>query len=605
MPKFTPSFVLLVALIIPLGCTSGDHTAGSSDGKMSVPSVEGGPEAGPDAGSSTEPDAGSSTEPDAGSSTEPDAGSSTEPDAGPDTEPDAGPGTELDAGPNTGRDAGPDGGPSGDASSCDSTQRIAESGALEAFAPFHQARKQWTEALGSATSSATKAPRPLLLGPGDPIAYEFWKSYVAAEVWAGIPNGYHPFGKPPSVALRGGEARLADFPSLVLGDDSPSALARLTDFSTAERTPRLSALCDAYLASAKEPEVAPLQALCREIGGIVRAGDVAKLTIDGIKLLRAKECGLPSSAYGAFLFVGDGTPPTYDWPDFLTRDPKYRQPCVGAYLHVRAEDGSQNVIGKGWLFVKAVADLAAVPFPYRERDHEFGEVAGRDGAPRGEFVSTRQLFSSGASLYLGTSPLWLLHRDELPDFAALVSALEGRAPACDLSLARPVTPCILSPQRPFLFPSDAPVAWLRQALDALNPGYEPGSPENRNLAERYSDTVVLDHTLVGVLRFFDTTRLDGLDRAALVHAAEQLGAVFHAFRLYAGRADLERLRTPMLPLADGFFLAVPDQGYFQVGTPTPEVLSKLESLDLTAALGVDRRSCSESLFTFNDLIPVE
>lgn len=577
MPKLTPLSVLLAALIIPLGCTDGDHPAGSTDGKMSVPSVEGGLDAGPD----------------------------VRPDAERKTEPDSGPNSELDAGPNAGRDAGPDGGPSGDASFCDSTQRIAESGVLEAFAPFQQSRKQWTEALGSATSSATKAPGPPLLASGDPMTYEFWKSYVGAEFFAGFPTGYHPFGRPPYVALQGGEARLADSTSLVLGTNSPSELGRLTDFSTADRTPRVSALCDAYLASAKEPEVAPLQALCREIGSIVRAGDVADLKVDGIKLLRAKECGLPSSAYGAFLFVGGGIPSTYDWPDFLTRDPKYRQPCVGAYLHVRAEDSSRNLLGKGWLFVKAVADLTAVPFPYRERDHDFGEIAGRDGAPRGEFVSTRQLFSSGASLYLGSSPLWLLHRDELHDFAALVAALEGRAPACDLSLARPVTPCILSPQRPFLFPSDAPVAWLRQALDALNPGYEPGSPENRNLGEWYTDTAMLDDTLKGVLRFFDTTRLDGLDRAALVSAAEQLGAVFHAFRLYAGRADLQRFRTPMLPLADGFFLAVPDQGYFQVGTPTPEVLSKLESLDLAAALGVDRRSCSESLFTFNDLIPVE
>jgi hypothetical protein len=477
---------------------------------------------------------------------------------------------------------------------------------LEAFAPFQQSRVRWTDSLSSLSNVAAAAPRPSLLGPGDPLTFEFWSQYVGSDVWANFPGGYHPFGVPPRyVAVEGEESQLGEYTSLVLGSDLPSSLVRLTDFSTAEGAPRVAALCDAYLASAKEPEVAPLQALCGELGSIVRAADVADLKVDGVKLLRAKECGLPSAAYGAFKSVGQDMPLAFDWPDFLARDPKFRQPCIGAYLHVSAEDRGRNPIAKGWLFVKAIADLTAVPFPYGERDAAFGEVAGRDGAPRGEFVSTRQMFTSGASLYLGTSPLWLLHRDELPNFPALVAALEGRTPACDLSSARPATPCILPPQKPFLFPSNIAAMWVRQALNSLNPGHQPGSMADRNISEMYVDTSLLGDVLADVLRFYDTTRLDGLDRAALGHAGEQLGAVFHAFRLYAGRADLQRLRTPMLPLGDGFFLAVPDQGYFQLGSPTPETLSRLLALDLTAALGVDRLNCSDSLFTFNDVIPAE
>jgi hypothetical protein len=554
MPKLTLLSILFMALMIPFGCTSGDHSVGSANEKMPVPSMEGYPEAGPDAG------------------------------------------------PNTERDAGP----SGDASSCDSTQRIAESGALEAFAPFQQSRMRWTDALSSASNVTAAAPRPSLLGPGDPLTFDFWSQYVGSDGWAGFPGSYHPFGVPRRyVAVEGEESQLAEFASLVLGGDLPSNLARLTDFSTAGGAPRVAALCDAYLASAKEPEVEPLQALCGELGSIVHAEDVADLKVDGVKLLRAKECGLPSAAYGAYKSVGQDMPLSFDWPDYLARDSKFRQPCVGAYLHVSAEDRGRNPIAKGWLFVKAVADLTAVPFPYRERDPEFGEVAGRDGAPRGEFVSTRQLFTSGASLYLGTSPLWLLHRDELPSFPALVAALEGRTPACDLSPARPATPCILPPQKPFLFPSDISAVWVRQALDSLNPGHQPGSMADRNPSELHLDTTVLGDMLTAVLRFYDSTRFVGLERGALGGHAEQLGAMFHAFRLYQGRFDLKRLRTPMLPLGDGFFLAVPDQGYLQLGSPTPETLSKLLALDLTAALGVDRPNCSDSLFTFNDVIPAE
>ena len=252
-----------------------------------------------------------------------------------------------------------------------------------------------------------------------------------------------------------------------------------------------------------------------------------------------------------------------------------------------------------------------VPFPYRERDATFGDVDGRNGAPRGEFVSTRQLFTSGASLYLGTSPLWLLHSDQLTNFAALVEALEGRSPACDLSLARPVTPCILPPQRPFLFPSSTEAVWVRQALDALNPGHlpnpshEPFTEADRNASESYSDTTMLGDALTDVLRFYDTTQFEKLDRVAISRAAEQLGAMFHAFRLYEGRADLQRFRTPMLSLGDGLLLAVPDQGYFQLGTPTLDTLSKLQALDLTGSLGVDRQNCSDSLFTFKDVVTPE
>ena len=324
-----------------------------------------------------------------------------------------------------------DGGPTTEVVVCDSTQRVEQSVALEGFAPFQHSRALWAQALGSASNAAAVAPRAPLVGPADPYTRDFYAKYVYAEVWANYPSGYHPFGVPPGVLQPGNESRLAESGALLLAGTLPSELARLTDFSTVEGTPRVAALCDAYLASAKEPEVAPLQALCGELGTIVRAADVADLKVDGVKLLRAKECGLPSAAYGAFKSVGNDTPLAFEWPDFLARDAKFRQPCVGAYLHVRAVDRGQNVLGAGWLFVKAVADLAAVPFPYRERDATFGDVDGRDGAPRGEFVSTRQLFASGASLYLGTSPLWLLHRDDLPNYAALVEALEGRSPACD------------------------------------------------------------------------------------------------------------------------------------------------------------------------------
>jgi hypothetical protein len=174
-----------------------------------------------------------------------------------------------------------------------------------------------------------------------------------------------------------------------------------------------------------------------------------------------------------------------------------------------------------------------------------------------------------------------------------------------------VTPCILPPQRPFLFPSNTEAVWVRQALDALNPGHlpnpghQPGSSADRNASEIYSDTIMIGDALTDILRFYDTTQFEGLDRKALGRAAEQLGALFHAFRLYQGRADLQRLRTPMLPLGDGLFLAVPDQGYFQLGTPTPNTLSKLQALDLTGSLGVDRQNCSDSLFTFNDVVITE
>ena len=121
----------------------------------------------------------------------------------------------------------------------------------------------------------------------------------------------------------------------------------------------------------------------------------------------------------------------------------------------------------------------------------------------------------------------------------------------------------------------------------------------------YSDATMLGDALADALRFYDTTEFGGLDQGALGRAAEQLGALFHAFRLYEGRADLQRLRTPMLDLSDGLFLAVPDQGYLQLGTPTLDTLSKLQALDLTGALSVDRQSCSDSLFTFKDVVITE
>ena len=484
---------------------------------------------------------------------------------------------------------------------------IPQGSALGAFGAFRTVQARWTEALRQEAAQPAEPPHPPLLGANDPLAFEFVKQYAAGRVGAGQPNGFLPWGLPAPLPGPEDVVSLTMATSLMLSaGEAPSQLLRLTDFSTGTRTPRITALCEAYLASASDPSVAPLAALCASVGTSVSWRGLTDVKVDGIKLVRGKECALPSMAYGAFRSIGTTTPPlSFDWPNFLERDAKYRQPCVGVYLHVQASDQAGADVGDGWMFAKAVADYTAVPFPFTERDARWGNAARPGGAPRGEFVSTRELFASGTSLYLGTSPLWLFHRDEVRGFEDLVAGLEGRVPACDLSTPSPVTPCILPPQKPFLFPSRAQAVWFRQALDALHSSMEPGSPWDRNPNELYFDTSILSDVLSDVIKFYATSVFPTMTPAGLDRAGEQLGAMFHAFRLHLGRPDLERFRTPILALGDGYLLAVPDQGYFQLGTPTPTTLARLEALDLSPAMGVDRPTCGTSLFTFSDLVAKE
>jgi len=447
--------------------------------------------------------------------------------------------------------------------------------------------------MAAASGRSARPPFPPFLSDADPLNYPFWTQYVVGFFHANLPPGFRPFGHPPAVAVQGEESILREYASLVLAGDEPASLLRLTDFAPGA-TGRYAAACDAFLAAAEGIDVAPLQRLCSSLGTLVRTRQVTDLKVDAIRLVRGKECALPSLAYGA-LPDDDTTPLDFTWPSFAARPAGVQQPCVGAFLHVQARGN------RGWLFPKAAADLAMVPFPYVERDPVHGSTGGPDGAPRGEYVTTRQIFESGTSIYLGTSPMWLLPRDLIgKPLAQIAPHFDESAPACDLSQAAPRTPCILPPQRPFLFPTLARSLWLRQTLDATHPQFKPRAQLDRNPAELLGGEVTLGRMLRETFLLFARVTFDE-SPAELSAIAERLSAIFHVLRLYQGRADVARLQIAVAELGNDYVLAIPDQGYLQIGTPTPELYQRLTTTDLDAALDLVEPNCAAEAFTFQDL----
>ena len=478
---------------------------------------------------------------------------------------------------------------------------------LEHFAPFVDARAAWEGPLRTGAARRAAAPFPPLVSPQDPLTGEFWLEYTSAWNAAGRPSKFLPFPVNSPVATPGQHVRLRNAASLIMADGQTSKLVRLTDFSTPAGSPRFSAMCEHYGASSTHSQAQALRDLCRTLGTVVSVSQVSDLKVDGVKLMRARECSLPSLAYGSFSGSSHTAPATsidFSWPNYReTRASEHAQACVGAFLHVHARNDLGKELGTGWIFSKAVSDLSKVPFPYQERDPELGELAGLDGAPRGEYVSTRQLFDAGVSAYLGASPLWLVDarffemftREEIAGFFGDLDT-----PACDFSTGEPQVPCIIPPQAPFVYPVGDALD-MRQTLDTRDPQFVFG-PSERNPGEEAYGSIGFFWTSVDALKFMNQT--DWLKKApvALAKDAELLSAMWHAPRLYQGRdPSFPRLRVELVPLMDNYMLAIPDQGYVQLGTPTPEFLEELLNTNLTQALAAPS-ACEDEDFCVSDLV---
>ena len=475
-------------------------------------------------------------------------------------------------------------------------------GELAGFAPFSRSQARWATAMAAGSQQPGKAPYPPMQAADDPATYTFLLQYQSAYTTVRPATGVLPFGLPAPIVSPDDDVSLRARSSLILAADDPGALLRLTDFSTS-RPGRFAAACDTFLAGwTVDARVTPLRRLCDQLGTPVHTDDVHDLKVDAIRLLRGKECALPSLAYGALPPDGQLA---FRWPDFSQRAAAVQQPCVGAFVHVSARGALDAPLGAGWLFTKAAADLATVPFPYLERDPVNGALPAPDGAPRGEYVSTRQVFDSGVSIYLGTSPVWLVTGAVLQQpLDQLAAHFDAGAPVCDLSQAAPAAPCILPPQKPFLYPTSRASLWLRQVLDATAVGFKPRAALDRNPNELHTGDVFLGTMLTQMLRLLNATDFASLDATALADLAERLGAVFHAFRAYQGRVDdLARLRLSVIELEGGYGLVIPDQGYLDVGSPTAELYQRLAATDLDRALDLTAANCGGEAFTFRDLAP--
>ena len=490
--------------------------------------------------------------------------------------------------------------------SCDELKPLERDDSLAAFPGFVAARAAWEAELDTQAKTVSKGPMPPMASESDPLTSQVWAEYTSALDSADSPSGILPIPPGNTVVAPGDDVRLRRAASLVLGKADAESLLHLTDFSSPEGHARIAAACEHYLASISEPEAEPLRQLCAGLGKVVPANQVVDFKVDGVKLFRADECALPSMAYGAFAGASHDQPANalaFTWPNYLSRDPKVWQPCVGAFVHARAKGDAGADLGDGWLMVKAVPDLAKVPFPVLEHDPVYGEVSGANGAPRGEFVATRQLFEGGASLYLGASPLWLLAGDDIAsgDYDRIAGPLGARdAPPCDLTQAAPAVPCVLAPQAPFVFPSSSAL-WTRQVIDTTRPGHAFGEAL-RNPNEQYwsASGSGLFWAWFDALEYVNS--LDLTDQTNLAARVEGLSAMFHGFRLYHGRdPELPRLRVEVVPLSNDYYLAVPDQGYVQLGTPTPAFLEELLALDVAKAFDAAKPVCEKEPFAVYDL----
>lgn len=500
-----------------------------------------------------------------------------------------------------GIDAGSDGGPGdgGDTEDDGNPEPIPAAlpdpeVSLRDLPAFQSSLERWNQRLVISALQPGAAPLPPLLSPSDPGSRALQQEYLLALRQRPFTQPFYPFGRADRVpGYQLGET-MAGAVSLLLAHDESTALLRLTDFSTPEGQARIAAACERYLArmestrgTAHEESAAAYREQCAELGTVVPVADVADLRVHGTRLLRASECALPSAVYGAYSpdAEGDGSW-RYEWPDFLERPASTRQPCIGLFLDVEARDALGALLGRGFMFVKAVADHQQVPFPYSERDPEHGRLQASEGAPRGEFVSTRWVFDDGAALYNGQTPLWVLPISLFysEGLSRLAEVIDGNAPACTPALLAQGGPCIASPQAPFLFANEPAALWVRQMLDGTDSRYDadpfaPGRQRNPFELAQVANRDSLRGAMLDILDFFNQTL--GEPRTSLERAqdAEQLSAMWHSLHVYraafSGFERIDRKRAALLMLDQNTLLAIPDQGYFQLGQLAPEVMDAL------------------------------
>lgn len=478
---------------------------------------------------------------------------------------------------------------------------------LDDFAPFTDARADWEDALRSGTEAAP--PLPPLASPLDPRRDEAWEAYANA-VQQRPGTQYLPFGPALGGQPTTGMAAAA---SLVLAGDDPDALLALTDFDLPGGGARFTGACERYLARAGADAEAGYRALCAERGTVLAWGRVNELRVHGVRLMRGAACGLPSAVYGAYTPADDDSHGVYEWPAALAREEDGRQPCIGLFVDAEGLDSAGTSLGRGWMFLKAVADLERVAFPYSERDPQRGRVDDDTGAPRGEFVSNRWLFGSGAGVYLGQSPLWLFRADSLTEdnVPVLLDALNGQAPLCTAAPEPDAPPCILMPQAPFVFVSSAQALWVRQALHSQDARF-PADPESgllfRNPYElmNVSRADSLRTVVKDVLEFFEDTETSTRTPAQRRLDAAQLSAPWHSLQTYrstfSGFTLTDRKRMILLPLNETHMLAIPDQGYFELGGLSDEAVADLFDSDIAQILSALSQPSNDEPYTFQNWI---
>lgn len=467
-------------------------------------------------------------------------------------------------------------------------------GDLAAWPVFARSRERFGAALGSDVRGACPfAPFQSPLNPPSFALEQIYGNYLdALKSRYGFDldaADYLPLGPVPSTigVSQGDEAALRGGGGLVLGAEDPESLFRATDFSGLPGSARDALACQMYAASPYRNRGAwGAEAACAALGSVVPYARVSSVAVLDVRWVAVKDCGLPAGLYGDYAPGPDATW-RYDWPDYSQRSEAYAEPCVVNFLKLSVidMDGREAI---GWMPQKAVADYTRFEFPYSWSDPDNSSLPDRRGVNRAAFISTRLLFGDGVSLYLGTSPLWLLTRTQLNAFLgdatgeSLSTVLLGPTAECSSDDPSAHTPCTLANQLPFAFANSGEGLWVVDALDSRNPRFDPGdrggNPVELNgtfpldsLATAWSDTI----------SFF---AVRAATEADWPRAAEQLGAMWHSLTNH--NKNWERYRMAVVPLdeAGELLLLVPDQAVFELGQPSAALRARLLGADLARAI---------------------
>lgn len=151
--------------------------------------------------------------------------------------------------------------------------------------------------------------------------------------------------------------------------------------------------------------------------------------------------------------------------------------------------------------------------------------------------------------------------------------------------------------------------WVRAAIDTSDPRWpdpESGTVIGRNpfedanaIAGRVDTTLDVGRNTV---RFFLYKTL-APSGAVLEAQAEQLTAMWYSVNVYRGLSTpgSKRVRMALVALDGDLVLAIPDQGYLPLGSPSPALWSALSSVDAHRVLDTGGLSPEGSDFSVFDV----